>query len=130
MALFPLTTRKLFLIDALGALVSAFLLGIVLVYFESSFGIPAKVLYLLAAFPVLFAVYDLICYARLKTNLPGFLTAIALANLGYCLLSLIMAALHYESITLLGWLYIVGEVLLVVGLAILELKVAQRERAS
>lgn len=125
-----LTLRKLFLIDALGAALSAFLLGVVLVHYESIFGIPAQVLYLLAAFPVVFAIYDLICYFGVKKNLPGFLIAIALTNLGYCILSITLASLHYESITLFGYLYIAGEIAIVVVLAILEIKMAFKSKSS
>ncbi|MEM6633615.1 MAG: hypothetical protein AAF694_28335 [Bacteroidota bacterium] len=54
--------KKLLIIDGLGALLSAFLLGVVLVRFESQVGMPRNSLYVLAAFPCIFAIYDLISY--------------------------------------------------------------------
>lgn len=51
--------KKLFLIDGLGAILSVFLLGFVLVKLERVVGIPSKTLYFLATMPVFFAIYDL-----------------------------------------------------------------------
>lgn len=63
-----LNTKTLFAIDGLGALLSVFLLGVVLVQFESLFGMPKETLYFLAFLPCLFAVYDLVCYLNVKRN--------------------------------------------------------------
>lgn len=79
-----LTAKQLFLIDGLGALVSAFMLGIILVYLEPIFGIPKQVLYFLAMLPCCFAVYDAYCYTRNKSGM--FLKGIAVANLVYSLI--------------------------------------------
>jgi hypothetical protein len=48
--------KKLFLIDGLGALLSAILLGVVLVQLEYLFGIPKSTLYFLASLPCLFTI--------------------------------------------------------------------------
>jgi len=114
--------KQLFLIDAGGALLSAFLLGVVLVKLESTFGIPRSALYVLAAIPCFFAVYDLLCYFMAKGKATFFLKGIAYANVLYCCLSIGLAFYHAASITILGWLYILGEVLIVVFLARLELQ--------
>ena len=119
--------RKLFIVDGAGALLSAFFLGIVLVRLESIFGIPPSTLYFLASFPILFAVYDLICYFRAK-KLNIFLKGIAIANLVYCILSLGLAFYHQGVITLWGWGYFLVEVLVIVILSRVELKVSNRIR--
>ncbi|MEN8696651.1 MAG: hypothetical protein ABF317_05040 [Bacteroidia bacterium] len=62
--------KQLFLVDALGAALSAVLLGVVLVNYEPIFGIPSDSLSLLAAVPYFFAVYDVVCYFALTINLP------------------------------------------------------------
>ena len=54
--------KKLFLLDGLGAILSAILLGVVLVNQQALFGIPKPTLYFLASLPCLFAVYDFYCY--------------------------------------------------------------------
>jgi hypothetical protein len=117
--------RKLFLIDGVGAMLSAFLLGVVLVELEDVFGIPPPTLYLLALLPCLFAVYDLYCYRKKEENIGPFLKGIAILNISYCLLSLGLAFYHYQSITYFGWAYILVEILIVLMLARLELIVSR-----
>ncbi len=118
--------KKLFLIDGLGAMVSAFLLGVVLVRLERYFGIPPSTLYFLATLPILFAIYDFYCYRKENDVLGQFLKGIAVANLSYCCLSLGFAFYHSNTITNLGWAYVLGEIFIVVLLATIELGVAKR----
>lgn len=119
--------KKLFLIDGFGAIVSAILLGIVLVKFERFFGIPKATLYFLASLPCLFATYDFYCYRKIDRNLGQFLKRIAIVNLLYCCLSIGLAVYHYQEITYLGWAYIVNEIIIVVVLAMIELRAAKDE---
>lgn len=117
--------RKLFLMDGLGALVSAFLLGVVLVQLESIFGIPRSTLYVLAFVPCVFALYDFCCFFMLKNNESTFLMVIAIANMLYCILSIGFALHHYQSLTYLGWGYIIIEVAIVLAIAVIELQTAR-----
>ena len=119
--------RKLFQIDGFGAILSAFTLGIVLVKLERVFGIPISALYFLASLPCLFAVYDFYCYFKIDKNLGMFLKAIAITNLIYCCLSIGLAIYHRETITNLGWVYILTEILIVFTLAIIEIRLAKRQ---
>ncbi|MFD0863352.1 hypothetical protein ACFQ1M_14150 [Sungkyunkwania multivorans] len=118
--------KQLFLIDGLGALLSAFLLGVVLVRYEEFFGIPHQTLYFLALFPCLFALYDLYCYRGKRKDLGPFLRGIGIANILYCGLSLGLAFYHGEALTYFGWTYIIIEIMVVITLAVLELKVARK----
>ena len=118
--------RMLFAIDGVGAILSAFLLGVILVKFESIFGIPSRTLYLLASFPILFGMYDFYCYRDKKDQSGPYLKGIAIANFLYCLLSISVAFYHFSTITYLGWTYILLEVLIVITLALFEFKVAKR----
>lgn len=117
-----INVRSLFLIDGFGALLSAFLLGILLVKFESYFGIPKNTLYLLASIPCVFALYDFYCYFRVEKRLGQYLRVIAIANVLYCCLSIGLAFYHAEFLTLLGWVYIIIEVIVVLFLVRIELK--------
>ena len=116
--------RQLFLIDGVGALLSAFLLGVVLVKLERFFGIPPSALYVLAAIPIGFAIYDFICYKSVSSNYSIFLKIIAKLNITYCVLSVGYGIYHSATITLWGWAYIISEVLIVFFLAELEIKAA------
>lgn len=119
-------SRKLFLIDSLGALLSALLYGVVLANLESVFGMPPKILYGLSFMAGLYAIYSGICYFLNLKNWQPFLKIIALANLFHCHLTIGLVFFHFQKITLLGLLYFVGELILVVSLAIIEWKTASR----
>jgi hypothetical protein len=117
-----LTAKKLLLVDSLGALVSALLLGLVLVQFESDFGMPSKVLYFLSIIACLFSAYSLMSYLLVKNNGKPFLTFIALANLIYCCLTIGLTIYFHKELTYLGFIYFFSEVVIIITLAIIELK--------
>src|SRR5688572_684170 len=121
-----LNHKKLLLIDCLGALLSAFLLGIVLVKFESGFGMPQNILYFLSTMACLFAMYSGISYFFLRKNHVAYLKFIAFANLMYCCLTLGLTVYFYKQLTALGLIYFTGEILVIVALAMIELRVASK----
>lgn len=116
--------KWLFLIDGLGALVSAIMLGVILVSLSDHIGIPPNTLYLLATFPVCFALYDFICYRVTLPNPRPYLRTIAALNVLYIILSLGLAYHHRDTVTPLGWTYILAETAIVLVLAYVEWSVA------
>jgi len=101
-----LNPKKLFLIDAYGAILSAFLFGVVLVKFEEIFGIPTSVLHLLATILIFLVIYDVFCYQKhLKIGLISD---------------------HFSTITILDWAYIIVESILVSCLAMIEFRIGKR----
>ena len=118
--------KRLFLVDGVGAILSAFLTGVVLVRFESIFGIPPSTLYLLAAIPVVFAIYDFIGYRTDEIKIGRCLKGIAIMNLLYCCLSIGFALYHMDTITSLGSTYILVEVSIVITLSTTELRIANK----
>ena len=94
--------KKLLLIDGLGAILSAFLGGVILVKFEIIFGIPTSVLYVLSIIPILFVIYDFIGYRTKHQNTGFFLKGIAILNLMYCFLSLSLTLYHFKTISKIG----------------------------
>ncbi len=121
-----LSKKRLFLIDAFGALVSIFFLGFVLVWLEDKIGMPKDVLYFLAAFPVFFALYSFACYFLLKKKYSLFLKGIAIMNLLYCFLTISLLLFHDHDLTLLGWTYFIIELLILSLLIRLEWKASQK----
>lgn len=117
-----LDPRKLFLIDACGALLSAFLLGIILTRFESTFGMPRNVLYFLALVPCIFALYSFSCFFKMPEKWQPFLKAIAYSNQLYCCVTMGLVLYFYQQLTWLGVGYFVVEIVIVVTLAGIELK--------
>ncbi len=118
----PSDPKRLFLLDGLGGMLSAFLLGVVLARFETTFGMPRKVLYFLSCLACLYAVYSLLSHWRVKGNWKPYMQAIAVANLLYCCLTIGLVIYHYHALTRLGVIYFLLEVMIIVGLVIMELK--------
>ncbi len=118
--------KHLFLFDSLGALVSAVLLGLVLANFESTFGMPQATVYMLAIIPIPFFFYSLFCFLLYPENWRPYLRLIAIANILYCLLTLSLMFIKHSELTFLGFGYFIGEIIIVVSLAVFELRVAAR----
>lgn len=116
------SVKKLFLIDAIGALVSAFFLGVVLSGLQEKIGIPKHILYLLAILPVFFAIYSFSCYFFLREKQKFFLKGIAILNLMYCFLTIGLLFFHNHNLTWLGWTYFVVELIILFVLIRIELK--------
>ena len=116
--------KLLFLVDGFGALLSAFLLGIFLTRFETTFGMPKSTLYFLASLPCVFAIYDFYCYLRINGNWKYFLKTIAIANIIYCFISMIMIIYHFQKLTSLGLIYFLLEFAIVITIASIEFRTA------
>lgn len=125
-----ITPKKLFLIDAIGALVSAIFLGVVLVNLKEYIGMPQDVLYLLAFLPVLFFIYSTSCYSFIKNNWKPYLRIIAVINMLYCLLSISMIIIHATALTILGYAYFIVEAIIVGVLAVVEYRTAAQLKSS
>lgn len=118
--------KQLFLIDGLGALWSAFMLGFILVRFESRIGVPCETLYFLAAIACIFSIYSIVCFLRKAENWRPYMQIIGTANLLYCCLTIGVMLYSYQKITTLGWVYFGLEMIIVATLAIIELKTAAK----
>lgn len=117
--------RTLFLVDGVGALVTALLVGVVLPTLREHIGTPRPVLRALALTAAVFAAYSLTCAATRPKRWPGYLRGIALANAGYCLVTAALLIRFTAALHVLDWLYFVGEIVVVCALVTLELRVAR-----
>lgn len=117
--------RKLFLLDGIGAIVSAFFLGIVLVQINGKIGLPVSTLYILAAMAVFFAIYSLSCYFFVKKNEYKFLAFIAVVNLLYSCFTTFLLFYHAQQVLLLGWVYFILEIIVLFVIVSIEFKVVQ-----
>lgn len=115
-----LSYKQLFLIDGLGAVLTAVLLSQVLARFETTFGMSRDICHFLAGMAGSFAVYSLSCHCLLRENWKPYLKGIAVANTMYCLVTLGLVIYLFASLTWLGILYFLGEILVVLGLAAVE----------
>ena len=95
-----------------------------LAQFPAWVGLSRKVLWLLAAIPVAFVGYDVFCLLTPRGDNPRALGPIARMNLGYCALSVGAMFYHAQQLTLGGWLYLLGEILVVLLLAAVQWRTA------
>ena len=116
------------LLDGAGALLSALLSGFVLVRWHARVGIPPAVLYLLAAVALGLAAFDGICYLSRRIRVPRALRTIAVLNVAYCVLSLVLAAIHRDQLLPLAYGYLGVECIVVGWLASVEWKLAGKLR--
>ena len=114
--------KRIFLIDGLGALVSTFLLGFVLVRYETYFGMPVKMLQLLALIAFFLAVFSLTCFIKTPKKWGIYLRIVGKANFAYCLLTLTLVFYHFDRLTWLGVSYFIAEILILLLLIRVELK--------
>ncbi|NNF32476.1 MAG: hypothetical protein HKN68_00095 [Saprospiraceae bacterium] len=120
----PPVSYKLFLFDGIGAIVSALLLGIVLVQFNRYIGMPSNVLYMLASVAVVLSMYSITCYIKRVKNWKTCLKGISILNLLYCMLTAMMVYYNWDQIKTLGVTYFTIEIILIIGIAVFELRIA------
>ncbi len=118
---------KMFLIDGVGALVSAFFLGFVLTSFQAHIGMPIYILTFLSLIALLFAVYSLISCLWVKQNHRFFLRIITYANFIYCLITGGMIIIFQNQLTLIGFCYFLVEIFLILSLVFLEFRLLKQK---
>ena len=118
--------RTLFLIDGLGAFVTALLLLGFVRQFDAFFGIPKSEVTCLALIAVCFCIYSTTCYFLLKRGLSSFMRFIAIVNLLYCTLTIGLLIKNASTVTILGTTYFLIEIVIICGLSYIELNVAKR----
>jgi len=120
------TFKKLFLIDGIGALVSALFLGLVLVHLQALIGMPKHILYGLAIAPCFFLAYSLGCHFFVKANFRPYMKFIAICNLVYCGITMCLVYCYYDALTALGLFYFVTEMIIILFLVRLEFRSAAK----
>ncbi len=115
--------KNLFLIDGIGATISAIFLGVVMVQLDYVFGMPRNVLMVLAGVAILMALNSFFSYYRVTENQKLVLKRIAIANGLYCIVTLILVMIYFEKLTSLGVGYFIIEIIIIMGLMIWELKI-------
>jgi hypothetical protein len=116
--------NTLFLVDSIGAFISAFCLLIISRYYSDYFGINHSTFQLLAILPIVFCIYSACCFLFVKRSFKPFIQIIALANLLYCIISLILLGTLFSEITILGLSYFVVELTIIALIISIEFKVA------
>ena len=116
--------KTLFLIDGLGALLTALLLMAILRPYNAYFGMPTSAFTYLSAVAVCFCIYSTTCFLFLNGSWTPFILIIFTANLLYCVLTISLLIKYYPTLTIIGLLYFVIEIAIIGGLCFVEFKVA------
>lgn len=112
--------RKLFLLDGLGGLLTAFCLLFILMPFEYQFGMPRQILSILTAVAFVFAIYSVSCFLFVRTDRRLFLKFLYVANLTYCCITAILVSTNYHRLTWLGITYFLIEIVVICMLVAIE----------
>jgi hypothetical protein len=118
-------TKKIFLIDSLGALISAIIL-LVISQFERQFGISRNLSLILVPLPIIFSVFSFVSYKLDNEKWKSLLKIIAIANLSYCCLTLYLTLINFATLKNLGITYFVVEIFIIFLLPMFELKIANK----
>lgn len=114
--------KKIFLIDSLGAFISASLLLVIFTFFQLYIGMPATALVMLIAIALCFCIYSLTCFFFVNKNAALFLRAVSTANMLYCCLTLGLMVNYYPHLTILGLTYFLLEIVVIMVLVFFELR--------
>lgn len=118
--------RKVFLIDGIGALLTGTLLIVVIIPFNKEFGMPLSALYCLSAIAYVFSIYSFCCSYIKSDQWPSLLRAISVANCVYCILTVILLIIFTNTVTLLGFAYFTGEIIIIISLVSLEIRIVKK----
>jgi len=116
--------KIIFLVDSIGAFISAIFLGVILVYLEEYIGIPPKILYSLAFLACSYAIFSMYSYKANLKNWKMNMKVISIANLTHCILTCILLYTFKEKLSVWGFGYFIIEILIVIPLAIFEYRLA------
>lgn len=119
------TSTSILLVDGVGAAMTAIGVGLVLPALQPWFGLPAWPLRALGVVGLCFALFSLGRHFS-GTASPASLRQIAIANLTYCAAGAGLLVSSRNTATLLAYLYIGFEIVVVVALSLWELRLARR----
>ncbi len=108
--------ERIFLVDGLGAALTATMLGVALPAFVGFFGMPTTVLYPLAGAAACLAIYSFSCHFLKPQRWQLYLRGIASLNLAYCCSSLVLMYFFWGALTTWGIAYFASEKLVILQL--------------
>ena len=116
--------KTLFLIDSLGAIVTGFILFVIMRQLNEYIGLPKMVLTYLSFIAICFCIYSTACFLFLKERWTPFIRLIGIANLLYCALTIGLLIKYYSLLRIIGTIYFLIEIVIICGLSYIELNVA------
>lgn len=114
--------KLVFLLDALGALLTSTLIGGLLVAYQPYIGLSFNWLYILASIAAVLTIYSSSCAVLIQRKWKPFLLIIISANILYACLTATLIIVHYKEFTPLGLAYFIGEIFVLLGVIWIEIK--------
>ncbi len=118
--------KTLFLIDSLGAMLTAFILFAIMRQHNDVVGMPETVLTYLSIIAICFCIYSTACFLFLKKRWALFIRIIGVANLLYCAFTIKLLINYFSSLTMIGTIYFLLEIVIICVLSYVELNVARK----
>lgn len=118
------------MIDGTGGLITGLMLSQVLARLEPLFGMPQQVLLVLSGVAFCYAFYSFVCALLVSHTFRPYLKVIMFANLAYCLTTSVLIFWHLHTLTWLGIAYFVGEIIVILGLVMVEYRLTKRPLSS
>lgn len=118
--------KQLFLLDAIGAFITATFIGIVMRNHNDIFGLPPQEAFVMSAIAYSFFCFSGFCYLFVKDNHYKYIFIIASANSLYILLSFFIFLNHFKDLTPFGIVYLISEMVTIMLLVTLEFSVAKK----
>ena len=117
--------NRLFLNDALGALLTACIHGFILTRITQVTGIPKEPVFILSLCALTYAVYSAACYFLKPKNWQFWMRVIAIANICFCIATASLMFYYRSEISFIAVVFFVSEILLILVIASMELMTAR-----
>lgn len=118
--------NNIFLLDGIGAFVTASIIYLVLNSNNEFIGLSSKALIPLSLVAFVFCVYSITCFFLVKRYWQTFLKTIIVANTMYCLTTIGVLFYSHKTVTTLGLFYFIGEIIVIGILVALEIKLLKQ----
>jgi hypothetical protein len=118
--------RKLFLLDASGALISCLLIGFLQIPHAEVFGIPPPAFRILLILAISLMLFSSFCFFFLNTaQLKLFLRKLAWMNTTYLFITMCFIIQYSQQIRIAGWIYYGLEILVMSLLIFIEYRLSK-----
>lgn len=118
--------KILFLLDGVGAFVSALFLAFILPAIQDKIGLSREHLLYLATFAGFLLLIDVYRFMAANDKWEKRIRLVIMLNLIYCAVSVVVVGLSYQTITALGLIYFAGEIFVILLLVRFERSVYLR----
>ncbi|TGL14586.1 hypothetical protein EHQ39_00410 [Leptospira levettii] len=112
---------SIFFLDAIGASISLIVLLIVIIPFQSFFGMPIIVLYQLGVLALIMFTFSSLCFYWKPKHWKPFLLGVIFGNLTYCGVSMYFLIENWNVIQPLGAFYFIWEKFVILAIVAYEI---------